>query len=1589
ALLSLNSLSEFVGVKSLGDCFKPFRSQTSGVIPSHPRFCEQLQQHESMDPTDLAEQTRLSYGLEEEVTAGETRLKLMYDPLSAYATYCFPAREDTYPRNDLSSHTKPSVLMNSNDLTDHHIDMLQHNNVNQFDSSDPNSVGSNAPMVSSVWLEQGDYFFDDEFSVPFDTNLQDDLVQNELNMNGMTVSLGPTVPPARTNLQLEQSRSDSCICTPGDSGESGLISAHPEQLVPPYLSEPPHRHPQLMGAMQNTPVTPSQNGAIYESTNGVMQSELNRVGTESGSGHHKRDFQSNGVSQPSPNASQFSGQSGSTSWMQMVMERSCNPDLKALLSRAAMAVDYKLAYGESLPIDSSTGSLLQQLIRERFDERPNNCSRGLARSLSQGDLLTAASLAGLRYALDQAAQCLPRADERSVEAKSVGVTARGESVDSPSISDSAEVGAPNTTTWAKRHGSRESLKRKFLTTKEPTTTPQVPAVSDTSNKLETSDQPENVNPWRMMKQAHGTLITWNQLKRTLKTGQPLERGPHTRESRREQHGRRACDVVSEQVNTGGTDLCVTSDTQLLENAYSRPTCRSRSQPVSANHYMYRFSGTLLEIFMRAKADEGAVRCVYNASSDLGDNLDSATRMRSSAADPRPTGSSSQMPATAVRIGHRRSVGSGTEPTKLLSETDRHPLLRGDRILPQRFQPPDLSTTSSSGEQSNNRFTRHFGAQFPSLDAYTQAVTTVAPNPLRCSSPVWSPSLPTRCNMGGIKPSHYAFIRHSHPRHSSRPQSFDPSRTAIPHKTPPVDDKSSNHSPELAACLTASVGPDSPYMAALRADYMADGYSAGWLGNPRASIAYPGLGLLSIPRPSRLTGAAFLSHTLPDLSFLGKAGAEEERKGTPTMPKRVASCRFHGRITNGHCGAKCTCRSVPAGRNGAPAWLHPRSRLTGKPRRPELKAYTFSPDLTDVLDQSNNDVSPHDAQNPTDGKPSIPDIVPINRFGASDSSDADPRLRPHLSHRLRYKVDRSTSEPELNSTSRLTFRSTGDDQSYENPSALLTSSGQNCYGWDDNNSSNKSYDLFTPHGRRPKKSVSFSGKIRLLRVQNGVESPTSPEPKVIPRNWGLYGQETPLAEFNPRNSPGRDTNQPGELPRQSDVDVRYHAMVNDVIKAVQETVAYYSTATTSNPDAAGNGCTTADPLPYSAIAALGSAGRQPLLAVVGPLTVLLSDGLLPPTKPIFITKPRTRLWQMVEESCRPGPLLSGVAYRVLSDAVSQVKALTSITLEKVKFKAFICACLNAKALPMWLNAVVANESLLSRFYCEDAFVRQCRATQRGLHADLLTHLEQLLAYPFNLDLAVEVRKPLFTDPSTGANRNLGSQSTGAAIATTSGPLVLNSTQQPGLPPKVAARANIPPAVVVTRKATPTAPSVPARNRLSPPLPSGGTTATVHHYPQHHLPGQRPIPLKNTTSRSSRQTGDESGVSTSASSEPRTTDPTKSTGKRPTQTSQAPQSASATASQVRGRLKTALSNFRRSAPLSESISKKATTTEPGAPTNSMTATPSRPTTTTGIPTSDSISKPPSRFDNNSRPRPPLPDTKPNIASKLRQPSNISGP
>ncbi|CAH8464017.1 unnamed protein product [Schistosoma turkestanicum] len=1357
------------------------------------------------------------------------------------------------------------------------------------------------PQISSVWLEQGEYFFDDEFAEPMDSNLQEDGDENNrypLMVQSMDCSRKPPLG------LVGHSRSDSCICSPVNSRESDLsnskIAANNSPSNGNYEKASNCRDVQLLNNMESNIPQENENGSkhLCSKTGFVCRAsnETNEV-----------DF-NNVANQLFNNESQGSvhyNASGSTSWMDMLMERSCNPELRALINRTAAAVDYKLVYGDSIGLQGQLEN------RSCLSSKYHISSLGpVSRSRSQGSLLAAASLAGLRHALDQTTHLLPKHADRNTELCSVGVST---DISESMHQNNQNSSNSNTTTWAKKYGSGESLKRRsFRSTM--TTFPY----SNVNKENEINN--DNKTTWQTIKDANGALITWNQLKRVVKRAESLGKSSSVRESRQHQRDQSGA---------------------LVPNFSMTGSFRSHShpQPLAGASHMHRFSGTLFEIFMHARAQGMSSLGVHSADSamDLNasfqkDNSVSAYsnpphiihQRDSDRADLLTNGYNCPFGvAISPRISKARKsyLFAGMDPRKPSAENDKYLLLLKDRILPSRgnIQFSSLYTSADAVARSM----RNFGAQFPPLDDSKNISSkdlnsqTKARN-IGNASPMYSTKLPLRHNSSAAHINNCT-VRHSHPQplYLNRPM---PSPHCL--MTPKTNEgnniqqsPSPIEPPNIAACLTASDGPDSPYMAALRAGCAARGYAVGWIGNPRISIAYPGLGLLPVPRPSRLPGSAFLFNTLPDLSFLSQAGAEEDRQGTLTTTKRRASCLSTTQSEKECACTKCGCRSISADRVFAKDICSDESSKLqlSKIQSDQNKKLSLNfkdneqrnaPDIVSTISRTNpNYISTRkEIQTTNQSRLHYPET--IERCSASEPDLINGSISSNQISQLMHGSVDSYSAAAATTTTTTTTTTNGKSHKYQNNDHDYN------YRKKDSLETNESVDEnLHSLSSQPKKSVSFSGNIRSLQLNakdshhhihhqySDSSTQQSPEPKVIPRNWGLYGQEQPLAEFSPRSSPSLDSGKSGKLTRQSDIDVRYHAMVNDVIKAVQETVAYFCNPhinLTPNEDLTSR---------HSKVESVStSSGKQPRLAIVPPLTILLCDGLLPPSKPIFTSRPRTRLWQLVEESCRPGGLPAGVAYHVLNDAISQVKALTNVTLEKVKFKGFVCACLNAKALPMWLNALVANDALLRRFYCENAFMRQCRASQRELHADLMTHLEQLLVFPFNLDLSIEVRKS-FSDSQSidnnsnsssnvnnnpnhkyNTNNNLSKTSTTTNTTTTTTTTTpsttyitnnskhlhqLNHGTESTLHTNKTMRSNIPPATIVTRRqlisnGNPTS-HIPSVSPSTQKKKSSNTTSNIHCYPQHHLPlatQQRPLSASKlpSTSKSNLRSSSENNSTT---------------------------------------------------------------------------------------------------------------------------------
>ncbi len=673
------------------------------------------------------------------------------------------------------------------------------------ENSEPNSSPVNGCLqTTSILLEPSEYFFDDDFSVPFDANLRDEtpirrgLIEESdegISSSG-TINRGLTVPA--------HSRSDSCLFSQPDSGDSG--QSGPDQHSGQRFESPinatsngsSHMFAQKMvcspdSTSNNLAIRPPQR--IHRTMSADFSTALHELNETDklfdNSAIIFGELPQTGLNDPS---------SVTTSWMQAVLEGSSCPQLKELLKRTAEALDYRLAWGEVQLGPEEGGASAQGITSPRTGR--------LQRSTSHGNILSAASLAGMRQALANIKVAAPK------QFRSVGVaTSDNErSCDDVSLPDTTTTTA--TTTWARIRSSRESLNSKRgIPPSEATVIPPPP----TQKSNAPTDLPESAVTWRAVKEAAGSeLTTWGQLRRTASLG--------NRKARKEA----AKKMVPSNMHVS-----------LLPNNFGIPL----RSPVSQKA-MHRYSGTLLEIFMRARAHDLV--------------------------------SSSYMSSVITDTAHGG-------PPRILKQLG--PSIIGDagstnRSMSTRSLQTNVSILSIGTETEH---TPIGAVRRPTTGPFKMGV----PPPKNSSQP--PPIVPPR-RSSVASPQRVLYVNRSGGTAClGRP---------IP-AMPPM------------SLLTMSADPESECMSRLR-----EGSPLTYIKNPRAAIVYPGLGKMSIPKPSRIESNTFLSQTLPDLSLLGKAAAQEAKSGTPTttitqpsVSRRAASVasvsrrRTSGGINSNRCGSR--------------------------------------------------------------------------------------------------------------------------------------------------------------------------------------------------------------------------------------------------------------------------------------------------------------------------------------------------------------------------------------------------------------------------------------------------------------------------------------------------------------------------------------------------------------------------------------------------------------------------------------------------------------------------------------------------------------
>ncbi|VDN15752.1 unnamed protein product, partial [Dibothriocephalus latus] len=426
------------------------------------------------------------------------------------------------------------------------------------DAPDTPTVHNGNPNVhTSILLEPSEYFFDDEFSVPFDANLRDDVGSTHRGLTEESdegISSSGATHRGACLAAVGHSRSDSCLFNPVDSGDSGQSGLGPNTNDPRIESPADKLYPKPSSTAYsgNKICRPDSTSAPSSSRHHAISADLSAILSDTGEADEQPENPLSGrafVFSP-PNPMFIPDPSSVTSsWMQAVMEGSCNHELKELLKRTAEALNYKLAW------DDAQGALADG----NDQNNPPSTS------------------------------CLQRSTSQAKQIRSVGVATTDSMytmTQDNSAPDTTTATTVGTTTWARVRSSRESLNSR----KQVSVMDDVEAIECSNNREAngTVTLPQSTLAWRAIKMAAGNgMTTWGQLKRTASLAT-----------------KQATNKTSDNKRNAHASLISDWKEQPLEKAAVHNILRSRSHrsPI-CNKAMHRYSGTLLEIFMRARAQD--------------------------------------------------------------------------------------------------------------------------------------------------------------------------------------------------------------------------------------------------------------------------------------------------------------------------------------------------------------------------------------------------------------------------------------------------------------------------------------------------------------------------------------------------------------------------------------------------------------------------------------------------------------------------------------------------------------------------------------------------------------------------------------------------------------------------------------------------------------------------------------------------------------------------------------------------------------------------------------------------------------------------
>uniref|UniRef100_A0A1I8JB05 RUN domain-containing protein n=1 Tax=Macrostomum lignano TaxID=282301 RepID=A0A1I8JB05_9PLAT len=175
--------------------------------------------------------------------------------------------------------------------------------------------------------------------------------------------------------------------------------------------------------------------------------------------------------------------------------------------------------------------------------------------------------------------------------------------------------------------------------------------------------------------------------------------------------------------------------------------------------------------------------------------------------------------------------------------------------------------------------------------------------------------------------------------------------------------------------------------------------------------------------------------------------------------------------------------------------------------------------------------------------------------------------------------------------------------------------------------------------------------------------------VIPKQVGLYGGDSDSPPLLFHGSPPESPRAVGEKSHRQ----RLQTLVSDAIRGVNDLLLAIASGGDPQSAAARRLCPPLHGLLTDELLAPGSGGAasstSSAASPAAPSSAVTASSRLG----FGVVKNRSHLWQMIEESCKPGP------YNTLfSEALRSVRSISGLSLERLKFNAFVMACLKQAA-----------------------------------------------------------------------------------------------------------------------------------------------------------------------------------------------------------------------------------------------------------------------------------------------------------------------